>query len=123
MEKLLAIASLGQRVYGRWLFQRLLSGIIVAAGLTIVTSVIISAFLVGGLWAAYFVLLHYGIGQLMAMMITGAIALMVIASLFFLTLSCLHHLRRMPRMLLKQSPLTSRAMDALDAFSDGLMTD
>jgi len=121
MEKLLAIASLGQRAYGRWLFQRLLSGIIVVAGLTIVTSVMLSAILVGGLWATYFSLLYYGIGQLMAMVITGALALMAMAALVFLTLSGLHHLRRMPRTLLKQLPLTSRAMDALDAFTNGLM--
>lgn len=57
----------------------------------------------------------------MAMVITGALALMAMAALVFLTLSGLHHLRRMPRTLLKQLPLTSRAMDALDAFTNGLM--
>src|SRR5271170_8087971 len=102
MEKLLAIANLGQRAYGRWLFQRLLSGIIVVAGLTIVISIMLGAMLVGSLWAAYFALLYYGIGQLMAMMLTGALAMMIMASLVFLTLSCLHRLRQMPRTLLKQ---------------------
>jgi len=123
MEKLLAIASLGQRAYGRWLFQRLLSGIIVVAGLTIVVAVMVSAMLVGGFYAAYFALLHYGTAPQVAMVIIGISAILTTVTLVILTLMCLHHLRRMPRTLLKQSPLTSRAMDTLNAFTDGLMAE
>jgi hypothetical protein len=122
MEKLLAIASLGQRAYGRWLFQRLISGVLVIAGLTIILSMMVSAVLVGGLLTIYYILLYYGIGQLMAVTTTAVLALLLIAALVFLVLTSLQHLRKLPRTLLRKSPLTSRAMDTLDAFTDGLMT-
>ena len=96
MEKLLAIAALGQKAYGRWLFQRLLSGIIIVAGLTIVISIMVSALLVGSLVVAYFALLHYGAAPHMAMIGVGISAMLTIAMLILLALTCLHHLRRMP---------------------------
>jgi len=123
MDKLLAIASLGQRAYGRWLFQRLLSGIIVTIGLVFITCMMISAMLVSGLYVSYFALLHYGMQPSAAIIIISMTAILIIVVLVILTLSCLHHLRRMPRTLLKKSPITSRAMDALDAFTDGLMAE
>jgi Na+/H+-translocating membrane pyrophosphatase len=123
MEKLLVIISLTQRIYGKWLFQKLLSGIMVAAGLTIVISIMVSAMLVGGLYTVYFALLYYGIEQLMAMLVIGILAIMITVMLVIVTFSCLHRLRRMPRTLLEQSPFTSRAMDTLDAFTNGLMAE
>ncbi|MDE3016496.1 MAG: hypothetical protein KGI29_06205 [Pseudomonadota bacterium] len=123
MEKLLAIIGLAQRIYGKWLFHKLLSGIMVAAGLTIVVSIMVSTMLVGGLYAVYFTLLYYGIGQLMAMLVIGILAIMITVMLAIVTLSCLHRLCRMPRMMLKQSLSISRAMDTLDAFTNGLMAD
>lgn len=123
METLLAIANLGQRAYGRWLFSRLLSGIIIIVGLTIIIGVMVSAVLVASLFVIYYALLSYGIGQLMAVTTSAVLALLVIAVLVFLVLTSLHHLRQLPRTLLQQSPLTSRAMDTLDAFTDGLMAD
>ncbi len=122
MEKLLAIANLGQRAYGRWLFQRLISGILIIAGFTIVLSMMVSTALIAGLLAVYYALHYYEIGQLMAVTITAALALMLIAALVFLVLTSLQHLRTLPRTLLRKSPLTSRAMESLDAFTDGLMT-
>ncbi len=123
MDKLIAIASLGQKAYSRWLFRRLLSGIIVVAGLTIVTSIMVSAMLIGGLYALYFLLSGYGAEPQAAMIITGIMAGLSIGMLAILTLVGLQHLRQMPRALLKRSPFTSGAMDTLDAFTDGLMAD
>lgn len=123
MDKLLAIVSLGQRAYGRWLFRRLLFSMLLVVGLTMVTVMVTSATLIGGLYATYFLLAGYGAEPQTAIMITGILATLVVALLSILTLSCLHRLRRMPRTLLKQSPLTSRAMDTLDAFTDGLMAE
>jgi len=123
MEKLIAIAALGQKAYGKWLFLRLLSGIIIVIGLTIVISIMVSAVLVGSLAAAYFALLDYGASPHMAMIGVGVSAVLTIAMLVLLALTCLHHLRRMPTALLKQSPIASQAMDTLDAFTEGLMVD
>jgi len=123
MEKLLIAIGFGQRAYGRWLFQRLLAGIIVVASLTIVISIMISVMLVSGLYIGYFALLQYGAEPAAAMIIIGIAAILTVIMLILSALACLHHLRQMPRNLLKRSPLASRAMNALDAFTDGLMAD
>lgn len=123
METLLAIANLGQRAYGRWLFQRLISGIIMVVGLTFVIAIMVSAILIASLVATYFVLIHYGLAFGAAIIIIVLLAIALIVLLILLTLSCLHHLRKMPRTLFRQSPLTSRAMDTLDAFTAGLMAE
>ena len=123
MEKLLAIAGLGQKVYGRWLFQHLLSGIIVVVGLTIVTAIMVSATLIGSLIAAYYMLLQHGTEPYLAMIIIGVSGVLTIVILVLLTLASLYHLRQMPRTLLEKSPLTSGVMATLNAFTDGLMAD
>ena len=120
METLLAIATLGQRTYGRWLFSRLLSGMIAIAGLVIVIAIMISAALTAALAALYYTLLSYQIGQLVAGLVTGISAIAIIMMLIILTLVCLHHLRQAPKTLLKKSPFSSSIMDTLDAFTDGL---
>lgn len=121
METLLALANLGQRTYGRWLFHRLISGIFVVVGLTIIISIMISAVLVGSLMAAYFTFIHYGVYPQIAMVITGVLAILIITLLILLTLLRLRHLRKMPQTLLKQSPVTSCAAGVLQAFLDGFM--
>ncbi len=125
LPKLLAIASLGHAAYGNWLSQQLLVRIIglagLAAGLAIVISIMVSAILLGILYAAYSALILAGIGPQMALLITGIAAISVIAALALSLFLCLRRLRRMPRTLLTQSPITARAMDTVSAFMDGLM--
>ena len=120
METLLAIVTLGQRTYGRWLFQRLLSGMLAIAGLTIVIAIMISAALIATLAALYYTLLSYQIGHLVAGLVTGISAIAIIMMLIILTLACLNHLRQIPKTLLQKSPLSSGIMDTLDAFTEGL---
>jgi hypothetical protein len=120
MEKLVAIASLGQKIYGRLLFQRLIAGAIMVAGLMIVVSILISAMLVGSFYAVYLSLLYYGTGQASAMMIIGVLIFMTTAMLIIILAARLRALRRMPQRMLKESSLTSQAMGLLEAFSDGL---
>ena len=79
--------------------------------------------LIGSFYGAYLTLQYYGAGQLTAMVITGALIMMTTALLFFFVRTYLHNLRRIPQKILKHSSLTSRAMDALDAFTEGLMAD
>ncbi len=117
------IANLGQRAYGRGLFQRFLAGTIVVVGLTMVIAMMVSATLLGVLYMTYSALLNGGLGSLAAMAITGIASLLIIAILAILALVCLHHLRQVPKKLLQHSPLTSRLTDAFDAFTDGLMSD
>ena len=123
MEKLLAIASLTQRAYGRWLFRRLFLSMIAIAGITIVIGIMVSALLIGGLVAAYFVLLSHGIEQLMAVIIVAILAILIVAMLSIMILGYLKYLRQMPQKFIKQSPLASHVIETLSAFSDGLMAD
>lgn len=121
MEKLLAIASLGQRAYGRRLSQKLVSGMILIAGLVIVIALLVSAMLIGGLTLTYFTLLQYGIAPVTAIIIIAILTLLTIMVLILLTLSCLHRLRQMPRSLFRHSPFLSRVTDVVEAFTAGLM--
>ncbi|MCK9993461.1 MAG: hypothetical protein Dbin4_01981 [Alphaproteobacteria bacterium] len=125
IQKLLAMATLGQAAYGSWVSQQLLSRMIVVSGLVIglaiVISIMVSAMLVGSLYGGYFALIQAGTEQYWAMLITGLSALMIIGALVFLLLVCLRRLRRIPGTLLNQSPITARAMDTVGAFMDGLM--
>ncbi len=124
-QKLLAIATVGHAAYGNWASRQLLPRIIgiagLAAGLAIVTSIMVSAILLGILYAAYSVLMLAGTGPHMALLITGIAAISIIAALVLSLFLCLRLLRRMPAMLLNQSPVTARAMDTVGAFMDGLM--
>ena len=81
MEKLLAIASLGQKAYGRWLFRRLLSGVMMVVMLVIIVSIMTSALLVGCLYAAYLAFLYYGLAPAMALLFTGILAVLVVVAL------------------------------------------
>jgi len=123
MEKLLAIVDLSQRVYGKWLLKRLLPGILIVAGLIVVVGCMASALLVAALIGVYYALLYYGIGQTLAVMITIILAILIMAALVALIRAYLIYLRRMPKKLLTESPLTSHACKLLDAFADGLMAE
>jgi len=125
IQKLLAVATVGQAAYGHWASRQLLARIIgiagLAAGLAIVISIMVSAILLGVLYAGYSALLLAGTGPQMAILITGVAATSIIAALVLLLFVCLRRLRKMPAMLLNQSPVTARAMDTVGAFMDGLM--
>lgn len=125
MQKLLAVTALGQAAYGSWASQQLLSRMIgiagLAAGLAMVIAIMVSAILVASLYAAYFAMIQAGAEQHWAMLITGMSALVVIAALVLMLMVCLRRLRRAPKTLLNQSPITARAMDTVGAFMDGLM--
>lgn len=125
LPKLIAIASLGQAAYGSWAAQQLLSRMIavsgLAIGLAIVISIMVGAVLISGLYGVYIALIQAGTEQYWAVLITGLSALAVIGGLVLLLLICLRRLRRMPGMLLNQSPITARAMDTVGAFMDGFM--
>lgn len=123
MENILLLISVAQRAYSKWLLHRLLLRIIVIVGLIIVISIMVSATFIGGLYIIYYSLLSSGIEQLMAMLITGISAIMLIILLIIIVLVCVRKLQIMPKAILKQSPLTSLAMDTLNSFTDGLMAE
>lgn len=121
MEKLLVFATLGQRAYGRWLFQRFLSRAIAVVGLIFIIAILVSALLLGLLFIFYMALVQQGIDPFMATLIISVTTLLIIVMLVILALTYLRHLRQLPQSLLKQSPITSRVSSVFDAFMDGLM--
>jgi hypothetical protein len=123
MEQLLALINLVQRTYGRWLFRRLLSGMIVVAGLVLTTAIMVSAALIAGLYAAYIALINSGFEPQIAVLLVCGIAVVAAAILVTVTCAYLHHLRQVPQSIIKKSPITSLPSDALDAFISGLLTE
>jgi MFS family permease len=114
-EKTLVIAGIARSIYGRWRFKRLVAGSLLVMGLTIVSSVLAGAMLIGGFYAAYFTLLHYGWEQRFAILFTEILIALTTASFIALTVICLRRLR--------QTPMTTRASGVVDAFFEGLMTE
>jgi len=114
MEKLLAIASLAQKVYGRWLFQHLLVGVMIVVALVFVTSILISAILIGSSYWLYFTLINSGMQPQYAFLIVGAALVFLTGVLALSTWSYLRHLRNFPRRLTKRPPRSSRATEAVE---------
>lgn len=115
VEKTLVIAGIARGMYGRWRFQRLLSGVMVVTGLTVISSMLVGTMLIGGFYAAYFAFLHYGWEPQIAILLTGALVTSITATFITLTVMCLRRLRQMP--------MASRTSEVVDAFFDGLMTE
>jgi hypothetical protein len=113
---LLALAGLGRNIYLRWRSQRLLSSVIVVAGLIWITSALVSALLIGGFYAAYQGFLFYGYEPLTALFYVAAMALALTAILIV-------SIRFYARRLFKRMPATNRVTETVDAFLDGLMAD
>lgn len=122
MEKLLAIAGIGQRVYGRWLFQRLLMGLIVIVGLTVVVAIVMSALLLGGLYGAYAGLLHIGVAMPNAMLMTAFLALLVVAGMVLVMQNVIKRLRQtQPTLQGRFAKVVAHPAEIVDAFIDGLL--
>lgn len=118
MEKLLVLATLGRKVYSKWLFQRMLSRIIAVAGIIIIIAILVSALLIGLLFTAHTALLQGGVTPPMAMLMISMITIFIIG---LLGLLAQHFVRQLPRMLAPQSPIAARINDTFNAFMDGFM--
>jgi hypothetical protein len=118
MEKLLVIATLGRKAYGTWLFQRMLTRAVAVVGIIFIIAILLSALLIGLLYATYTALLSGGVAPLVAIFTTGMITLLIIG---ILTLLAQHFIRQLPSMFAPQSPITARITDTINAFMDGFM--
>lgn len=122
MKTLLAIITIIQEKSGKPLFAKLLSTIILMAGLLLVTAIMISATLIGGLMNAHMILLNSGTPTNVALLMIGGAALFIIIVLIAVIACLLRSLRRTPQKLYGQSPLAVCLAGTLDAFIAGLMT-
>jgi len=122
MDNLIALATIAQNIYSRWIFRHLLYGMIAIAALTIITGVMVSAILIGIFYAAYQALLNLGVAPLSATLCTTGLATVVALLFIFITIVFLRRLREMPKRLLqKKTPGVSQAGDVIDAFFTGFL--
>ena len=87
------------------------------------TALMISATLIGSLINMHIALLNNDVPPALAFIYIGSAALLIIAALFAVIAWRIRCLKKIPRSIFGESPLVSRAIDALTAFSDGLMAD
>ena len=120
MEKLLALITILQRANGGRLLARLFSQMAIIMALVLVTAMMISATLIGGLIHAHAAFLNGGMSPFSSLIIIVASALLIITLLISVIAWRLQRLQQMSRTLFGKSPLTRRAVDTLDAFIDGL---
>lgn len=113
METLLAIITIIQRAGGKRLLLRLFSRLMVVLALVFTTSIMASAILIGGLINAHIALLDGGMSSPLALLIVACSGVLMIVALIAVTAWHLKGLQRLPRQ--------STLVDALDAFTAGLM--
>lgn len=121
--KLLLLASFGRSLYSKWLYGRLVSGVITLIILAIITSVMASAMLMCCIYAVYLTLLFYGILPLHAFFVSGGLVVLLTVSFLIITLQHLRNLRKLPTKFLHQkSPIASHVTHIVDAFIEGFNT-
>lgn len=120
---MLIAIGLARRSYGQWHLQRLVSGMIVVASLTIITAMMIGVIIIGGFYAAYFAFVYYGWEPQNALILIGAMAVLAITVFVVIIAKCLRRLREMPAKLLATLPVVARVNEAFDGFLDGLVTE
>ncbi len=92
------------------------------AGLIIVLSMMASAVLIGGFYAAYQALLGAGYSPKVAAVVIGCVLVSVTALLAAFIVGYIRHLRGISsRMLAEKLPQASGVHELIDAFLGGLM--
>jgi hypothetical protein len=121
MKKLLAIATLGENFYGRWLFHRLLSQLFLLAGLTIITALLIASLLLCTVYAVHLALLYQGFAAWVTWSIPFLVGIAIIASMLWVMRRCLQKFNTAPQNILQQTMSIARVFPAFWAgFTESL---
>ncbi len=96
---------------------RLLSGVAIILGLTIIIAILISAVLIAALFVFYHSALVYGLDPQASIILTFLLALIFILSLIICINMCLKKFRRFSKSTGKSSPIASM----FDSFIAGFM--
>lgn len=124
MGKLLVIAGFVRSIYSKWLFQRLLSGILVIAALSLVMTILAGAAVAVGFYALYVTMLHHGIEQEVALALMSLLMFAICAVLLKIILRSVGKLRSIPRGVMKTKlPVAGKAGDVINSFIEGLLAD
>ena len=123
VEKILLIAGLSKELFGNLVLERVIPGAITVAGLVLVTAMMMSAMMIGGLYVAYLSLLLYTDPHMAAFM-TFMLAFLLVVILILIIISILKYMRDMPKRILREkAPFTSHIKETVDSFIDGLLSD
>jgi len=90
-----------------------------AIALTIITSMLVSATVIGAFFAAYFALLHYGWEPMSALCLTGGLFVLTTAVFVLLTILSLRSLQIMRQPRHGKSSVSTQLGETIDAFLDG----
>ncbi|MDE3059561.1 MAG: hypothetical protein KGJ06_00950 [Pseudomonadota bacterium] len=119
-EKLLTVAHLVRVVYGRWLYQRLLPGIMAAVGLAVAAGLLAAIVLIGIFTIGYMALVQHGFEPIPAMLIVSAAAAVVALICALLLMRRLRLLRDIPLRSFRRSPVGVMG-GTIDAFFEGIL--
>lgn len=123
MGKLLALAvGLAEGYYGRWMFKRLVSGVISVIALTIILSMLVGALMIGGFYAGYLALVHAGFEPHIAGLLTLGIIMFTIIIFILIMVTSVRRLRNIPQVSTTEKPaLIVKANGVVDSFLEGFL--
>lgn len=122
LNKLLGITAVGATIVKARLVQRFINDLAGIITLAIATGMVTGAFLIGALYVAYQVLLHYGLDPFVGQILIGSVAGLLALILIRMTSLRMKRLRGIPGQIINADfPLVSRINGLADSFLDGLM--
>src|SRR5690348_13766471 len=120
MERFMALATVGSAFLEKMLLKRFLLGMVSIMVLAIIIGCLVAALLMGGLYLACRLLIEHGMSADMALLMAGAVSVLLIAASAFAIRIRIRRLRR--NLVPKMPKLPSRITNTAEAFIDGLLT-
>jgi hypothetical protein len=112
MGKLLAVAALGEKFYGRWLSYRLLSQILLLLGLTIILALLIASLLLCAVYTVHLALVYQGVATWVAWSVSFLLVIAMIATTVWRIRRCLREFNTAPQNLLQKTMSVAQAFPA-----------
>ncbi len=123
LDTLLGLAGVGTTIANVSLVRRFLSGIALVVALTAAGGVMTGIFMAAMLYALYLSLVRHGLDPVIAAVMIGGFALVIIALLGTFAAMRWYQLREIPNLLYPEKPFFARAGKIADAFMNGFIGD
>jgi large-conductance mechanosensitive channel len=118
-EKALSLVAVGSAVVNAASFHRLVSGLTHILALTFIGAWMGSVLLIGGFFAIYFGLVHYGLDPYAAAITVALLMFLMMASILLLVVTRIRHLREVSCRSLQNLPGLSQIANIAEAFMEG----
>ncbi len=112
MEKLLAVASLGEKFYGKWFFHRFVSGFLLLLGLTIITAILCAILLLCIVYAAHLVFVSQGLGMLITLGVPLLLGIAIVVIILCIIRRQLRETNQLPQDIMKQTIAIAKTFPA-----------